>query len=63
MRELSSGFFPGAVVDVIDWECEELLGVEDRMFIESCFAGIGSVGREMDLIEFDAFCIISVAVG
>jgi len=33
------------------------------MFIESCFVGIGSVGREMDLIEFGAFCIIPVAVG
>jgi len=63
MRELSSGFFPGAVVNVIDWECEKLLGVEGGMFVESCLTGIGSVGREMDLIEFDAFCISSVAVG
>ena len=55
MHELRSGFFPCAVIGVIDWECEELLGVGDRMFVESCFVGIGSIGREMDLIEFDAF--------
>ena len=33
------------------------------MFVESCFVGIGSIGREMDLVEFGAFCIIPVAVG
>ena len=48
---------------LVDWECEELLGVEVRTFIESCFVGIGSVGCEMDLVDFGEFCIIPVPVG
>ena len=60
---MKSGFSPRAVVKVVDWECEEMLEVEVRMFLESCFVGFGSVGREMDLVDFGAFCIIPVAVG
>jgi len=50
------------VVRVVDWECEELLGEEVGLFIESFFVESGSVGHEMDLVEFGAFCIIPVAV-